>query len=143
MSPEQAKGKAVDVRSDIFSFGAVLYEMLSGHRAFEGVSSAELLASVLRDEPTSLTELKQNIPSEVRRIVTRCLKKDPAARYASGAELARDLKTCRETLIHDSGTGLSAAPQGPMPSVSSRTSRVWNQPDGFGLRFVSPEHDYV
>jgi len=68
-----------------------------------------LLASVLRDEPKSLTELKQNIPSEVRRIVTRCLKKDTAARYASGAELARDLKTCRETLFPDSGTGLSAA----------------------------------
>jgi eukaryotic-like serine/threonine-protein kinase len=109
MSPEQAGGKTVDARSDIFSFGAVFYEMLSGHRAFQGVSSAELLASVLRDEPTSLTELKQNIPSEVRRIVTRCLKKDPAARYASGAELARDLKTCRETLFPDSGTGLSAA----------------------------------
>jgi hypothetical protein len=68
-----------------------------------------LLASVLRDEPKSLTGLKHNIPPEVRRIVTRCLKKDPAARYANGAELARDLKTCRETLFPDSGTGLSAA----------------------------------
>jgi tRNA A-37 threonylcarbamoyl transferase component Bud32/dienelactone hydrolase len=109
MSPEQAEGKAVDARSDIFSFGAVFYEMLSGHRAFEGVSSAALLASVLRDEPKSLSELKHNLPSEVRRIVTRCLKKDPAARYADGAELVRDLKTCREMLFPDSGTGLSAA----------------------------------
>jgi formylglycine-generating enzyme required for sulfatase activity/tRNA A-37 threonylcarbamoyl transferase component Bud32/dienelactone hydrolase len=109
MSPEQAQGKKIDERSDIFSFGAVFYEMLSGHRAFEGESSAALLASVLRDEPKSLTELRHNIPSEVRRIVARCLKKDPAARYASGAELARDLKTCRETLFPDSGTGLSAA----------------------------------
>src|SRR6266446_5196611 len=109
MSPEQAQGKAVDARSDVFSFGAVFYEMLSGHRAFVGESSAALLASVLRDEPKSLTELKHNIPSEVRRIVTRCLKKDPAARYASGGELARDLKVCREALFPDSGTGLSAA----------------------------------
>jgi eukaryotic-like serine/threonine-protein kinase len=109
MSPEQAQGKKVDERSDIFSFGAVFYEMLSGHRAFGGESSAALLVSVLRDEPRSLTELKHNIPSEVRRIVARCLKKDPATRYANGAELAGDLKTVRETLFPDSGTGLSAA----------------------------------
>ena len=109
MSPEQAEGKAVDARSDIFSFGAVFYEMLSGHRAFEGESSAALLASVLRDEPKPLSELKHNVPPEIRRIVTRCLKKDPSARYVSGAELARELKTCRETLFPDSGTGLSAA----------------------------------
>jgi len=109
MSPEQAEGKAVDARSDIFSFGALFYEMLSGHRAFEGESSAALLASVLRDEPKPLSELKHDVPPEVRRIVSRCLSKKPAGRYADGAELARDLKSCRETLFPDSGTGLSAA----------------------------------
>src|SRR6202140_1894268 len=109
MSPEQAEGKVVDARSDIFSFGALLYEMLSGRRAFEGKSSAALLAAVLRDEPKPLSELKRDVPPEFRQIVSRCLKKDPAARYASGAELARDVKSCRDLLFPESGTMLSPA----------------------------------
>ena len=107
MSPEQAEGKAVDARSDIFSFGSVFYEMLSGRRAFEGDSSAALLASVLRDEPKSLSELKPDTPPEVRRIATRCLQKKPEKRYLDGAELARDLKLCREKLYPESGAALT------------------------------------
>jgi eukaryotic-like serine/threonine-protein kinase len=109
MSPEQAEGKAVDARSDVFSFGAVLYEVLSGRRAFEGKSSAGLLASVLRDDPKPLNELKHDIPPQLRQIVTRCLRKDPAARYASGTELSRDLKNCRDLLFAESGASFSPA----------------------------------
>lgn len=109
MSPEQAEGKLVDARSDVFSFGAVFYEMLSGRRAFEGKSSAALLAAVLRDEPKPLTELKRNVPPEIRQIVNRCLKKDPAARYANGGELARDLRNCRDLLFPESGASLTSA----------------------------------
>ena len=109
MSPEQAEGKPVDARSDIFSFGSVLYEMLTGRRAFEGQSSAALLSSVMRDEPKPLNELKRDLPAEVRRIVTHCLRKDPAARYASGAELAHELKNCRDLLFPESGAVLSPA----------------------------------
>jgi formylglycine-generating enzyme required for sulfatase activity/dienelactone hydrolase len=109
MSPEQAEGKVVDARSDIFSFGALLYEMLSGRRAFEGKSSAALLAAILRDQPKPLSELKRDVPPELRQIVNRCLKKNPAARYASGTELARDLKSCRDLLFPESGTMLSPA----------------------------------
>ena len=87
MSPEQAEGKPIDARSDVFSFGSVLYEMLTADRAFEGQSSAALLSAVMRDDPKPLSEVKRDVPPEVRRIVTRCLKKDPAARFASGAEL--------------------------------------------------------
>jgi eukaryotic-like serine/threonine-protein kinase len=109
MSPEQAEGKPVDARSDIFSFGSVLYEVLTGRRAFAGQSSAALLSAVMRDDPQPLNEVKRDIPPELRRIVTRCLQKLPAARYASGAELAHEIKDCRDLLFPESGAVLSPA----------------------------------
>ena len=109
MSPEQAEGKRLDARSDVFSFGSVFYEMLTGHKAFGGPSSAALLSAVMRDDPKPLSELRRDIPPEIRRIVNRCLKKDLEARYASGAELFQELKTCRETLFPESGAVFTAA----------------------------------
>ena len=95
MSPEQAEGKTVDARSDLFSAGAVLYEMLAGRRAFDGSSGAAILGKVLRDSPAPLRGLRPDVPRSVEEIVDRCLRKDAAARYATGAELARDLAACR------------------------------------------------
>jgi eukaryotic-like serine/threonine-protein kinase len=109
MSPEQAEEKPIDARSDIFSFGSVLYEMLTGSRAFQGESSAAQLAAVMRDDPKPLNEFRRDVSPEVRRIVSRCLKKNPAARYASGTELAHDLKSCRDLLFPESGASLSPA----------------------------------
>ena len=109
MSPEQAEGKPVDARSDVFSFGAVFYEMLAGAKAFDGDSSAALLAAVMRDDPKPVSELKRDVPAELRDIVARCLKKKPADRYASGAELAQELGRCREVLFPESGATLSPA----------------------------------
>jgi len=109
MSPEQAEGKCLDARSDIFSFGAVYYEMLTGRKAFEGPSTAALLTAVMRDEPKPVSEFRRDIPSEIRRIVARCLRKDPQARYASGGELFQELKTCRETLFPESAAVLTPA----------------------------------
>ena len=109
MSPEQAEEKPIDARSDVFSFGSVLYEMLSGKRAFQGQSSAAVLSSVIRDEPKPLSEVKRDVPAEVRQIVARCLRKDPASRYASGTELASELKNCRDLLFPESGAMLSPA----------------------------------
>jgi len=87
MSPEQAGGRGVDARSDIFSFGAVLYEMLSGRRAFAGASSAHTMAALLRDEPAPLAESVGNVPRELERVVTRCLRKDAGRRYQDMADL--------------------------------------------------------
>ena len=109
MSPEQAEGKPIDARSDVFSFGAVFYEMLAGAKAFDGASSAALLAAVLRDDPKPLSDLKRDVPAELRDIVTRCLKKKPADRYASGAELAQELRRCREVLFPELRAALSPA----------------------------------
>src|SRR5271166_4427361 len=91
------------------SCGSVLYEMLTGKRAFAGESSAALLAAIMRDDPKPVNELKRDVPPEVRRIVSRSLKKNPAARYTSGAELAQDLKNCRDLLFPESGASLSPA----------------------------------
>ena len=109
MSPEQAEGKPIDARSDVFSFGSVLYEMLTGRRAFEGQSSAAVLSSIMRDDPKALNEVKRDVPSEARQIVALCLRKDPASRYASGAELAHEIKSCRDLLFPESGAVLSPA----------------------------------
>ena len=91
MSPEQAEGKAVDARSDIFSTGATLYEMFCGRRAFDGDSAMNVLSKVLRESPPQLRTLRPEIPKEAERIVAKCLEKDPLARYESGKELLRDL----------------------------------------------------
>jgi serine/threonine protein kinase/dienelactone hydrolase len=109
MSPEQAEGRCLDARSDIFSFGAVYYEMLTSRKAFEGPSTAALLSAIMRDDPKPVSEFRRDIPGEIRRIVARCLKKDYEARYASGAELFQELRICRETLFPESAAVLTPA----------------------------------
>ena len=81
MSPEQAEGKPVDARSDIFSFGAVLYEMLTGRRAFRADSKLSILSAILKDEPEPASTLRKEIPQELERIITRCLRKNPERRF--------------------------------------------------------------
>jgi eukaryotic-like serine/threonine-protein kinase len=92
MSPEQARGRDVDARSDIFSFGLVLYEMATGRQAFPGGSSAELFDGILNRAPAPLTRLNPEAPAELERIVDKCLEKDPGLRYQHAADLRSDLK---------------------------------------------------
>ncbi len=91
MSPEQAEGRELDARSDIFSFGLVLYEMLSGLRAFRGDSWISTLAAILHDEPRPLREIRAAIPLSVEQHVARCLRKDPAQRFQTMLDLKRAL----------------------------------------------------
>ncbi len=95
MSPEQASGAATDSRSDQFSFGLVLYELLAGRRAFQKATAAETLSAIIRDDPAPL-DLPQAAPWPTRWIVERCLAKSPDDRYASTQDLARDLANVRD-----------------------------------------------
>ena len=87
MSPEQARGLSVDARSDIFSFGAMLYEMLTGHAPFDGPTTANVIAAILERQPQQLKSYRPDIPSELERVVTKCTEKISARRYSFAEEL--------------------------------------------------------
>jgi serine/threonine protein kinase len=106
MSPEQAEGKKLDARSDIFSFGALLYEMISGQKAFEGDSKVSTLAAILKQEPKAISQLAAGIPPELERIINRCLRKDPAKRF----QHMDDVKVELEELKEESDSGKLAGP---------------------------------
>ena len=118
MSPEQAQGKPVDARSDIFSFGSVLYEMLSGQRAFQGESKVLTLASVLQNEPKRLGEIIPDVPNEVERVLARCLRKDPQRRWQSMSDLKEVLQDLKEE--SDSGKLTARLAKAPSRGISSR-----------------------
>jgi serine/threonine protein kinase len=117
MSPEQAEGKPLDHRSDIFSFGSVLYEMATGRRAFRGDSSASTVAAVLRDEPPPVADLRVDLPAGFTRLIGRCLRKDPEWRAHSMADLRGEL----EELQGESSPGKPALPGAASQKPSRRS----------------------
>src|SRR5947209_12394714 len=114
MSPEQVRGQAVDHRSDIFSFGAILYEMLSGRRAFHGESAADTMSAILKEDPPDLSDTNQNISHALERLVSHCLEKNPESRFHSASDLAFALEAISGSsgASHQTITG--------MPSLSAR-----------------------
>lgn len=98
MSPEQARGKTVDARTDIFSFGIVLYEMLAGKQPFEGENALDIIGSILNKEPVPLSHLSLNIPRELEHIVEKSLRKDREDRYQTAKDLLIDLKDIKQDL---------------------------------------------
>jgi hypothetical protein len=111
MSPEQVCGKRVDHLSDIFTFGVILYEMLSGRRAFRRDSTAETMSAILKEDPPDLSEADDKIPAPLARIVSHCLEKTPEERFQSASDLAFAL----EALSNSSGTGADRKGLPPAP----------------------------
>src|ERR1017187_9004156 len=113
MSPEQALGRPVDFRSDQFSFGSVLYEMVTGKQPFARASNPETMTAVIREEPEPVERVAQEASVALRWIVERCLAKDPDERYASTRDLARDLARLRDGATENDGLAL----RGGVPTV--------------------------
>jgi len=106
MSPEQAAGGEVDARSDVFSFGALLYEMATGRRAFAGSSAADVLAALMREQPKPASEVVPDLPRELDRVIQRCLQKEPARRFQHTLDLKLELEQIKE----ETDTGRAAVP---------------------------------
>ena len=118
MSPEQVRGKPADHRADIFAFGAMLYEMVSGKRAFHGETAADTMSAILKEEAPELSETARNVPPGLDRIVRHCLEKNPAQRFQSAGDLAFDLDALTE-ISASTKSGAQAAVQ-QADSASSR-----------------------
>ncbi|MFI5181266.1 MAG: protein kinase [Thermoanaerobaculia bacterium] len=122
MSPEQARGETVDFRSDQFSLGTVLYEMLTGKRPFKGASAAETVAAIIRDEPEPVAKLDPKLPAPLGWIVQRSLSKDPDERYSSTRDLAKELQSLRSHLSE--AVSATAVAPGEAPRLRRRVS-LW------------------
>lgn len=118
MSPEQAKGLALDARSDQFSFGLILYELVTGRRAFERGSPVQTMSAVIQEEPESIEALAPRTPLPLRWIIERCIEKDPEQRFASTQDLARDLQKLRDH------AGQLGGPPGGTVSTAIRSQTV-------------------
>ncbi len=126
MSPEQVRGKTLDARSDIFSFGAILYEMLSGKRAFHGDTPADTMSAILKEDPPDLSETNRTVSPALERIVQHCLEKNPEARFHAASDIAFDLE-------HLSGISSSASRIAPVESAPPRRRLLLGIAGGLAL----------
>ncbi len=125
MSPEQLSGKEVDSRTDIFSFGILLYEMVTGKRPFQGESGIELASSILKDTPSSVVEVRDDLPRQLGRIIQHCLEKDPERRFQSAKDIRNELEGLKTEVT--SG-GLEMASGGPVSTMSGPQSVAAKRP---------------
>ncbi len=126
MSPEQLEGKDLDARADIFSLGIVLYEMATGERPFQGDTSISLISSIVKDTPSSVDTVRQELPHHLARIVNRCLDKNPKRRYQSAIDVYNELDVLRREV--ESGvvsSGVSQPTSAEMQAARPPTKRQW------------------
>jgi serine/threonine protein kinase/tetratricopeptide (TPR) repeat protein len=115
MSPEQTSGRPLDHRTDIFSLGVLLHEMATGRRPFEGTSSAELVSAILRDTPPSVTDVRPDLPSDLARIVRRCLEKDPRHRLQTARDVSNEFRDLARHASRPAPVSTAAARMAPPP----------------------------
>jgi serine/threonine protein kinase/TolB-like protein/tetratricopeptide (TPR) repeat protein len=131
MSPEQVSGKGLDSRTDIFSLGIILYEMATGKRPFTGESSAELASAILRDQPSSISDVRSDLPGHLGWVTRRCLEKDPRRRYQSALDISNELVDLKSGLSSDrvAHSGEGWMPSGPgAPAARSISGESQAQP---------------
>ena len=131
MSPEQAQGKVneIDHRSDVFSFGCILYEAITGRKAFEGKDTIDSLNKIIREQPEAIATLAPNAPADLQRIVRRCLAKDPEERYQTIKDVALEIKDVRRELQNAVGINTTVPPSSPPVSRSvASPSSLESQP---------------
>jgi len=121
MSPEQAEGKKVDTRSDIFSFGSLLYEMLTGQRAFSGDSRLSTLSAILKEEPKPVSSINHDVPRDLEKIISHCLRKDPDRRF----QHMDDLKVALLDLKEESDSGKLSGVTGTLPTGGRKSWPAW------------------
>ena len=126
MAPEQIEGRDVDARTDIFSFGVVLYEMVCGRRPFAGDSRASLMAAIVAAEPPPLSSLQPQAPASLERLILRCLAKDPDDRWQTARDLAAELRW-----IAEAGSGTATA--APASTRRPRRAALWGGVAGAAL----------
>ncbi len=119
MSPEQVRGRPSDHRTDIFAFGAILYEMLSGRRAFQKTTAAETMSAILNEEPRTVSQIAPNIPPALQRTVHRCLEKSPEQRFQSASDLAFALEALSDSAVTPGLGRFALAPKSRMWRISA------------------------
>ena len=124
MSPEQVRGQPADYRSDIFSLGTILYEMVTGQRAFQRESAVETMSAILKEDPPELAEATERLPSALERVVRHCLEKNPEERFQSARDLAFALDAVTQTAISGTRVDMEPFPEAP----KRRRAAVWMVP---------------
>jgi serine/threonine protein kinase len=127
MSPEQARGEDLDTRTDLFSFGAVLYEMATGRRAFEGATTAVIFTAILKEAPTAPSLLNPEVPPKLEEIVLKALEKDPDLRYQHASDIRTDLKRLKRDTDSGRSTGVRSA---AVPAAVAGASRPRQEEHG-------------